>query len=86
MPTTSWVSTPRGMMRSDRLRAYACSASNALGFQSLYVAVVYRSCFRENLFLGHRGKQACLGDAHHPFLAQLRAVLTEVRHQLAKKL
>jgi len=40
-----------------------------LGFESLNVTVVYRGCFREYLFFGHRGEQARLRDAHHPFLA-----------------
>src|SRR6266704_1333119 len=43
-------------------------------------SVYDRSCFRENLFLGHRGEQARFRNAPHPFLAELRPVLPEVRH------
>src|SRR5882672_6896218 len=84
MPTTSCVSTPRGMMRSERLRAYACRASN-VPVSSAYVVVVHRRRFGEDLLLRHRREQLGPRDAPRPLLAQLRAVLSQVRYQLAQQ-
>ena len=54
--------------------------------ESLNVTVIHRGCFREDLFFGHRGEQARLRDAHHPFLAQLRSVLPQVRDEFSQEL
>src|SRR5215471_562583 len=52
--------------------------------QRLNVVVVDGGCFREDLFLAHHGQQFRLGDATGPFFPELRAVLAQVRHELAQ--
>src|SRR5262249_15819861 len=53
--------------------------------EHLDVVVVDRSGLGEDLFAGHGRQQLRLGDAPRPFLAQLRAVLPQVGHQLTEQ-
>ena len=55
---------------------------DAARLEHLDVVVVDRGRLGEDLLVGHRGQQLRLGDALRPLLAQLRAVVPQVRDEL----
>jgi hypothetical protein len=74
--------------RNDALRQVARVSLQRLErprLERLDVVVVHRGRFREDLLFRHRREQLRARDAPRPFLAQLRAVLPQVRHQLAQQ-
>ena len=85
MPTTSSVSTPRGMMRSERLRACHLQRLQRVGLECFDVVVVNRGCLSEDFFVRHRSQQLCPGDASCPFLAEPRSILSKMRDELASE-
>jgi len=56
------------------------------GFKGRDVAVVDGGRSLNIFFLGHRREQACSEISRHPFLAQQRAILAQVRDQFAQQL
>src|SRR5712671_2360425 len=70
------------LRQSPRVRLQGFERS---GLERFHVVVVYRGRFGEDFFLGHRRQQLGARNAPRPFLAQLRAVLSQVRDQLAQQ-
>src|SRR5690606_7801437 len=55
------------------------------GLQRLHVVVVHGGRLGEDFFLGHRGQKPRLGDSPRPFLAQLGAIVAQMRDQLPQQ-